>query len=102
MGEKERGEGGKGLPSIPICGVTTVRMTAATGATSVIWVLDDHARRSHVGNILGGGHRHTVSIGLGPICGHARGRHRINNLLLLGLDVYRHRLRVPVLNGLGV
>jgi hypothetical protein len=77
-------------------------MMAAMGATSVIWVLGDHDRSSHVGNVLDGGNRHTVSIGLGPIRVHARGGHRVHNLLLSGLDVYRHRLQVPILNGLGV
>ena len=78
-------------------------MTTAARATSVIRVLDNYARSSHTGNVLGSGHLHTaVPIGRDPIRGgHAR-RHRVYDLLLLGLDVYRHRLRVSILNGLGV
>lgn len=80
-------------------------MTTAARATSVIpaCVLDDYARTSHAGDVLGGGHRHTVPIGrAGPIRGgHAR-RHRVYDLGLLGMDVYRCSLLVPILNGLGV
>ena len=75
-------------------------MTAATRATSGIpvWVLDDYGATSHTGDVLGGV---AVSVPIGRarrVRGHVR-RHRVYDLLL-GLDVYRHRLWVPVLSGL--
>lgn len=86
--------------SIAIRGITAVRMTTATRTTSgvPVWVLDDHGATSHTGDVLGGA---AVSVPIGwdrRVRGHVR-RHRVDDLLL-GLDVYRHRLRVPVLSGL--
>lgn len=60
----------------------------ATPGVSV-GVLNDYARAGHVL----GGHRHaTVSVGWDPVIG----RHRVHDLLLWRLDVYRHGLLIPV------
>ena len=74
-------------------------MAAAAGASSV--TRDNHTR-THAGDVLSGGHRNTV-VPIGRDCvrgGHvvpAR-RYRVYDLLLLlGLDIYRDGLRVPVL-----
>lgn len=86
-----REEGREGLSSV-IGWVATVRVTAVAARTTPripIWVLNDHIRAGH---ILGG-HGHTTV----PIVGDG-----VHNLLLLGLNVYRYRLWVPVLKGLSV
>lgn len=81
----------KSLSSI-IGWVATVRVTTvATRATPgvPVWVLDDDARAGHVLGV----HRHgTVPVGWDGV----------HDLLLLGLNVYRYGLRVPVLNRLTI
>jgi len=88
--------------------VTTVGMaTMATGATPTdipARLLNDHTRTSHTHarDILGVVHRHAVPIGLARVRAvHSRIPVRVYDLLL-GLDVHRHGLRVPVLSGLHV
>lgn len=73
-----------------------------------VWVLNDHARTSHAGDIRStvlGGHRHPI-----PAVARYRvrvrhvvpaPRHRVHHLLSR-LDVHRHGLWVPILNGLRV
>jgi len=92
-------QSGRGLVSI----ITAVRMTTMTARAMFtmipVWVLDDNARtpHTHARDILGG-HRHTVPIGLARVVPAAV---RVHDLLM-GLNVYRHGLRVPVLGLLHV
>jgi len=73
-------------------------MTARAMFTIPVWVLlDDHVWTSHARHILGG-HRHAVPIALGRVRGVPV---RVYDLVL-GLNVHRHGLRVPVLGGLHV